>query len=301
MIMSYLIAKSFKKAPSYLAIFLPMALLGCTTTINPDNAAKVGLLDKASNLLLIKQLKKGDGFQAVRGSPTDTNTDPADGTKLVAADWIMMDPPLPSPRVTFQDSITGEEVTKAWRQMETEEIIRLLNNKTIQVATGQFDAAGKISYLNVKTTGKVGKYRVLMDYTPYMVEDFVDETNKKIGTAKVGVGYRLVANINTHSANINVSNLPALAAAAKAKNLDGDMTIETIGITLGNNSGILLSPKTIDEKGIAENLRTLDILQSRITDKSTYLDPQVIWVKPLPSKAVPAETEPWWRKIFKRK
>lgn len=298
--MSYLIAGSFKKKPSHLAIFLPLVLVSYGTTIVSANATEAGLLDKASNLSLIKKLKTGKGFQAVRGSPIDINTDPTDGSELVSAAWVMMDPPLPSPRVTFHDSITGEEVTKAWRQMETKEIVRLLNNKTIQVTTGQFDATGKVSYLNAKTTGKVGKYRVLMDYTPYMVEDFVDETNKKIGTAKIGVGYRLIADITTYKANVDVSNLPALSAAAKLKKLDGQMTIETIGITLDNNSGILLSPKTIDDKSIAENLRALDILQSRITDKGTSLDPKVIWVKPLSAKATINKPIPWWRRIFNR-
>ena len=334
--MSYLIARSFKKPPPYLVTFLPMALLSYAITIGLANATEVGVLDEGSNLSLIKKLEEGKGLQIVQevqaapspvvqappqaappppspvvqapivgsvpGSSTDINTDASDGSKLVSAPWIMMDPPLPSPKVTFYDSITGEKVTKAWRQMENKEIVRLLNNKTIQVATGQLDATGQVNYINVQTTGKVGRYKVLMDYTPYMVEDFVDEINKKIGTAKVGVGYRLIADINTYSANIDISSLPALSAAAKLKKLDGKMTIETIGITLDGNSGILLSPKTIDDKSIAENLRTLEVLQSRITDKSTYLDPQIIWVKPVPVRVYIQDTskgkKSWWRKIL---
>ena len=331
MFMSYLVARSFKKPSSYLVTFLPMTLLSYAITIGLANATEVGLLDEASNLSLIKKLEEGKDLQIVQevqappqaaplpppspvvqapivgsvpGSSTDINTDASDGSKLVSAPWIMMDPPLPSPKVTFYDSITGEKVTKAWRQMENKEIVRLLNNKTIQVATGQLDATGQVNYINVQTTGKVGRYKVLMDYTPYMVEDFVDEINKKIGTAKVGVGYRLIADINTYSANIDISSLPALSAAAKLKKLDGKMTIETIGITLDGNSGILLSPKTIDDKSIAENLRTLEVLQSRITDKSTYLDPQIIWVKPLPVKVYTQDTSKgemsWWRRLWNK-
>ena len=298
--MSYLIANLFKKISSYSAVFLPMILLGYATTIGSANAAEIGLLDKVSSSSLIKKLKTGQGFHAIQGSPMDIGIDPLDGSKLVPSPWLMMDPPLPTQTVTFPDSITGENVTKAWRQMSNEEIVRLLNNKTIQVTTGKFDAKGQINYLNVNTTGKVGKYRILMDYTPYMVEDFIDETNKKIGTAKVGVGYRLIADINTYKANVDVSNLAALSTAAQLKKLDGKMIIDTIGITLDNNSDIVLSPKTIDDKSIAENLRTLAILQSRITDKSTSLDPKVIWVKPLPTRIEPDEQKSWWRRIFDR-
>ena len=61
------------------------------------------------------------------------------------------------------------------------------------------------------------------------------------------------------------------------------MTVDTIGIRIANAAGPILSNTTIDETSILKTLEALAVIQSKIADDSTHLDPQVIWVKPISS------------------
>lgn len=214
---------------------------------------------------------------------------PLSAIPVGATDWVIMDPPLRSPRITFPDPQTGNDITKAWVQLSNDEILNLLSNTRSQISVGKFSSDGKVTYLVAEATGKRGTYQVVMDYTPYIVEDAVDPaTNEKIGDARVGVGLRLTAKITTNEANINLGSLLALGVAASLDQLRGTMTVDTIGIRLKGASGPILSNTTIDETSILKTLEALAVIQSKIADDTTHLDPQVIWVKPIAASITPS-------------
>lgn len=202
-----------------------------------------------------------------------------------ATDWVIMDPPLRSPRITFPDPATGDDVTKAWVQLTNEQILNLLSNTHSEISIGKFSADGKVTYLVADATAEKGTYQVIMDYTPYIVEDAVDpKSGTKIGDARVGVGLRLTAKVTTNKANINLSSLLALGVAASLDQLKGTMTVDTIGIRIAGSGGPILSNTSIDETSILKTLEALAVIQSKVADSSTHLDPQVIWVKPVSSE-----------------
>lgn len=271
--MSYITAGSFKKNSHYLVFFLSLSLVGCVngrSILRPVPTAPVPISALGQYENEQTEVTRKAGYpvevQAVK-SPTA---------------WVVMDPPLRSPRVTFSHSVTGEDVNKAWAQLKNKEILNLLSNTRSEISVGKFDANGELTYLVANTTGGVGSYKVIMDYTPYIIEDAIDpDTNKKIGDARVGLGLRLTANINTNTAGINLGSLMALGLAAKTNQLQGSMHVDTIGIRLNNNSGMILSSTTIDETSILKALEALAVIQSKIADADTHLDPQVIWVKPI--------------------
>lgn len=219
----------------------------------------------------------------VVGCATKTDV-PLSAIPVGATDWVIMDPPLRSPKITFPDPATGKDVTKAWVQLNNQEILNLLSNTRSEISVAQFSSDGTLTYLVAQATAKKGTYQVTMDYTPYIVEDAVDPSSgEKIGDARVGVGLRLTAKITTNKANINLGSLLALGIAANLDQLKGTMTVDTIGIRLANSGGPILSNATIDETSILKTLEGLAVIQAKIGDESTHLDPQVIWVKPISS------------------
>lgn len=223
-------------------------------------------------------------FLALAGCATNKTDVPLNSIPVGATDWVIMDPPLRSPRITFPDPATGKDITKAWVQLSNDEILNLLSNTRSEISVGKFSTDGTVTYLVAQATAKKGTYQVIMDYTSYIVEDAVDPASKqKIGDARVGVGLRLTAKITTNKANINLGSLLALGVAANLDQLKGTMTVDTIGIRIANAAGPILSNTTIDETSILKTLEALAVIQSKIADDSTHLDPQVIWVKPISS------------------
>lgn len=262
--MSSLTAGSFQKNSQYIAVFLPLFLIGCATGTgvkeNTDNVPK----------------------------PTPVIVDES-YLKYNPKEWVIMDPPLRSPMVTFRDEKTGESVTKAWAQLKNEQILKLLSNTRSEISINKVNAKGEISTPIANSNIGIGDYRVIMDYTPYIVEDALKPDNTKVGDARIGLGLRLTAKITTMESGINVGSLIALGAAAKANKLQGTLHVDTIGIRLKNNGGMMLLNTTIDDTSILKTLETMAIIQSKIGDEGTHLDPQVIWVKPMNDNIKPEQ------------
>jgi hypothetical protein len=245
---------------------------------------------------IFMQITRQDSFKKVlflellillfilNGCATNKAQVPISAIKKGSTDWVIMDPPLRSPRVTFPDPATGKDVTKAWVQLNNDQILKILTNTRSEISVGKFSANGTLTYLVAEVTAEKGTYEVIMDYTPYMVQDAIDpDSQKKIGDARVGVGLRLTAKVTTNKANINLGSLMALGVAANLGQLKGTMTVDTIGIRIAGGGGPIPSTTSIDETSILKTLEVLAVIQSKIADSTTHLDPQVIWVKPISS------------------
>lgn len=328
--MNCLISRSLKKKSSHLSVFLKILFVGYITIGGSAHAEEVTRLDNRSSFSQMESQRSSQEDKAfnllelAEGGITEAMSVPVDprsierfegfeilpdkgkndSDEFISTDWIMMNPPVKSPLVTFYDGQTGLEVTKAWSQLTNEEILKLLSNKTAEISIGKFDVYGKVTYAIANTSSEIGKYRVIMDYIPYMVENAIDKsTGNKIGDAKVGVGLRLTADITTKKSNIDLGSLTALGAAADQKKLTGYMRVDIIGISLTNDSGVMLSSTKIDETGIQKTLQTLAVVQSKIADKTTTLDPHIIWVKPVPhirvkwDNNVPPVSPSFWERI----
>lgn len=203
-------------------------------------------------------------------------------------DFLPVDP-LQSPQITYPDSTTGVMVTKAWAQLSNAEIQNILTDTHAQITVGKFDANANLTYLTGKVAGQVGTYRVIMDYCEYVSEFVKDDTGNTIGQGRVGVGLRLTADVTTKSANVNLGSLLALGVAADTNQISGTMSVDSIGIRIPGAGGPILSNTTIDETSIQKTLESIAVIQSKIADSNTKLDPQLIAVKPVSSKINPID------------
>jgi hypothetical protein len=196
--------------------------------------------------------------------------------------------PIQSPLVTFYDT-DGKQVTRSWSQLSNQQIIqRLLTDTHAEISVGKFDTSGTLTYMVAKATAGVGTYRVIMDYSNYRTETVTDQ-GAVIGLGRVGVGLRLTATISTTTANINLGSILALGVAADLKTLSGTMTVESIGIRPEGNSGLILTNATIDETSIQKTLEAVAVIQSKIADPKTVLDPQLLAVKPTVQTVKPSK------------
>jgi 5-hydroxyisourate hydrolase-like protein (transthyretin family) len=226
----------------------------------------------------------------VAGCATTQTDVPAAIIPVGATDWVITDPPVPSPRVTYPDPATGQDITKAWVQLTNQQIMNLLSNTHSEISVAKINGDGTFTYLVAQATAAAGTYRVVMDYTNYITEEAADPaTHTKIGMARVGVGLRLTANITTSKANVNLGSLLALGIAANLNQVSGAMTVDSIGIRIAGAGGPILSNTTIDETSIQKTLEAIAVIQSKVADTTTHLDPQVLWVKPFSSSVKPPQ------------
>ncbi|WP_350655712.1 hypothetical protein [Psychrobacter sp. S1-30-MNA-CIBAN-0213] len=265
--MSFLTVGFFQKNSQYVAVFLPLFLIGCATGTSIKEST-----NNIPEQVLVSAVMVDESY-----------------LKYNPKEWIIMDPPLRSPMVTFRDEETGESVTKAWAQLGNEKILKLLSNTRSEISINKVNAKGEISTPIANSNIGIGDYRVIMDYTPYIIEDALTPDNIKVGDARIGLGLRLTAKITTMEGGINVGSLIALGAAAKANKLQGTLHVDTIGIRLKNNAGMILLNTTIDDTSILKTLETMAVIQSKIGDEGTHLDPQVIWVKPISKNIQPEQ------------
>ena len=100
---------------------------------------------------------------------------------------------------------------------------------------------------------------------------------------------RLTAIVTTTSAGINLGSLFALGVAASANKLSGTMTVDSIGIRQAGNAGPILTNATIDETSIQKTLEAIAVIQSKIADTNTTLDPQLLAVRPTQPATKPSD------------
>lgn len=305
--MDYLTAKLLRKKHLYLVIFLPLILVSQAITIVSANAKPaINLIDDGGRKWL-----KTEGFESIRAPigvvglpPITSKPSNETGTLLrVEPSWVILDPATMALTVTYPDRSTGVEVTKAWNQMTNEEVRRLLPNKSTEISIGTEDISGTVSYLITSTTGSKGKYKVVMDYTSYRVEEAINDSGMTLGQAKVGVGFRLTADLKTYKANVNLSSIENLGLAAKANKIKGSMKIVIIGVNPKNENGIIIEAKEINEKSVSDVMQTLNILKSKMSDVDTHLEPHLLSIKPStfwiePEEVAQVINVPWYKKKF---
>jgi len=199
--------------------------------------------------------------------------------------YILQPPGLSSPLITYYDGATGQQVTKPWASLSNDQINKILSDTHATISVSQYNASGTVSYEAASATASAGRYQVIMNYCNFVGEDVQDPTTHAlIGQGRVGVGLRLTALIITTKADINLGSVLALGVAADEGTVRGTMSVDSIGIRIAGNAGPILSNTTIDESSIQKTLEAIAVIQSKIADPTTYLDPQLIEIKPAPGQ-----------------
>jgi len=189
--------------------------------------------------------------------------------------------PLPAESVMIYDASVNRLQEVFWASLQAnKQVARLLPLQTAQVFVSKTDADGTASYLTASVSGKKGTYVVIMDYMKYRVEDVIHQTSGDfIGSAKVGVGLRIKAVVETTEARLNLGSLLAIGVEARRGTVRGGISVDVIGIDSPDVTNLIPLTSEIDQTSIQSALQALASIKTKISDDTTELTPHVMAIR----------------------
>lgn len=161
---------------------------------------------------------------------------------------------------------------KNWPTSDPVKVNELLTNISTNITHSSKTLSGSIGGL-FSASHSTKQY--VVDFMKWRAEPLDDLSGTNYGWVRAGVGLRLIIDITNGDAQIGGSLL-ALAASAKAGDIDGSISVELIGI---DSSEVTLSmPFTVDlsEDNIQKVIEALAIVKAKLYDKTTRVQPSLI-------------------------
>lgn len=185
----------------------------------------------------------------------------------------------PLPVATVERYDNGKMVDVYWASItQAEDRRALLPLQSAQVAVSKTSSSGKISYLGGFVSGDGGSYEVVMDYMKYRVEDILDNSDKYVGSVRIGVGLRIRAQVVTNKSNINLGSIANLGLEASNENLRGGISVDVIGIDSKDVTNLIPLTSDINQTSIQSALQALASIKSKLWD-DIEITPHVIAIK----------------------
>ncbi|MEM9935652.1 MAG: hypothetical protein AAF824_18645 [Bacteroidota bacterium] len=158
-------------------------------------------------------------------------------------------------------------------------ILKFLQNEAVAVQISKYESSGKISYAPSSISGEKGSYSVIMDYVKFTTLKIPNQQNGCDGFAKVGIGLRVRASIETRKKKLNLGGLIGLGVQADRNKLTGTISIDVIGIESKEVTSLLPLPTEISSSSIQTVLQAMAAMKAQIYNPETRLYPQIVAVK----------------------
>jgi hypothetical protein len=200
------------------------------------------------------------------GLDTDRNT--ADSVEFVSID----------PRTSawfIKDTSNGPKKV-FWEDLNNEGVNYNLPLERSFVSILREDKETGIGFASAKFTSSAGKYKVTLDYAKYRDENMTDKKNTP---CRVGVGVRIIANVSTKKANLDLGSLFAISFAAKEGYLSGQIEVLKIGIDSPQLSFVLPPPSDINDSSLQNAMQAVAAIRAKLYDKDTKLMPHILAVQ----------------------
>lgn len=176
-----------------------------------------------------------------------------------------------------QNAIVSKTVLEM--SLDKKEVLNFVPNESMETTIQKFNEDGTVDYLYSGRSVKKGSYRLTVDYNKFTIKNINSIGGDCLSYAKVGVGLRIVANINTLQNKIDISSLVALGNAAKEGKISGTVGYEVIGIESKEITAILPINSEITSTVNQVFLQAISAIKGKIYDDKTRLYPQIIAVK----------------------
>lgn len=174
----------------------------------------------------------------------------------------------------------GYMQVKNIRALEKDEVLKALSNETVLVVVREMAADGSVTFGPAQLSKKHSQYFVTMDYMKFTTVAIQDPLVRELrGTARLGVGLRIVARITSHSDGVNLGDLISIGVAAQRRQVSGSLSVEIIGISSSEVTATLPLPSEISTASIQAALQAMATIKSKIYDTDTRLSPKVMAVK----------------------
>lgn len=162
-----------------------------------------------------------------------------------------------------------------WEDLKNSEANPELPLERSFVSIKRVTGDGSLGFASTKFSAEAGKYRTIIDYAKYR-DEVMGPNNIP---CKVGVGVRIVADIVTTKANVDLGSLFAIAFAAKSGYLGGQIEVIKIGIDSPALSLILPPPTEINDTSLQNAMQAVAAIRAKMYDDETKIRPHVIAVK----------------------
>ena len=163
--------------------------------------------------------------------------------------------------------------------MDKQSVLNFLPNESMETTIQSFNKNGKVSYLYSGRSVSKGTYRLIIDYNKYIIQTVKGAGEDDcVGYAKLGIGLRIIANVNALKNNIDISSLVALGAAASRDEVSGSVGYQVLGI---ESKKLLLLFQSI-QKLLHQSIKyftSYGSCKGKIYDSATKLYPQIIAIK----------------------
>lgn len=149
-----------------------------------------------------------------------------------------------------------------------EQVLGELANHDVSLRAYSIETDGKISYLVSFTAASKKKIVVQRDYLNYKIVD-VDGKPKKIG-----VMFRIEAQLETAQANVDLSSLFAIGLAVKQGSASGQLRVQVHGLSGEPIGALIPSPSDISESSIQNAMECVAALKTKMYDSKVNVIPQ---------------------------
>lgn len=190
-------------------------------------------------------------------------------------------------------------------------LIDALHDLTARVSTQQISGEGSLSAPVVKVGASGSTYQVTQDFIAYdqtplrfevpahladtrysaadvssgsplrlLREDEPARRGARVLTIPVyvGLGLRLTANVTVRKGNVNLADLGALSAAAKAEQVRGSLVAQTLGMSGPKVSALLPLPGELNPTTIQNATVAIGSIKALLDDPSTRRWPRVVGI-----------------------
>jgi hypothetical protein len=179
--------------------------------------------------------------------------------------------------VSIYDPKTKQMIDVNWGDLNNSQKRDALPLQSAQVTLIQNDTDIGMHYLTGSISHKKGNYTVIMDYMKYRVEPVYGKTfGTYLGNAKIGVGLRIKANIDTFDSDLNLGSLFAIGVQASRGDLRGSISIEVIGIDSSDVTNLIPLTAEIDQTSIQSALQALASIKTKIYDDKSIITPHLV-------------------------
>lgn len=143
------------------------------------------------------------------------------------------------------------------------------------VSVLKVDGIVSAGFVSSKYSAEAGRYKTTLDYAKFR-DDVMGEKSTPV---RVGVGVRIVADITTTKADIDLGSIFAIAFAAKAGYLKGQIEVLKIGLDSPSFTLVLPPPTEINDTSLQNALQAVAAIRAKLYDADTKLTPHILAVQ----------------------
>lgn len=170
--------------------------------------------------------------------------------------------------------------TKPIKELTKKEMLHFLTNESAITSIAEVDEVGNMVYIPSRISKKDKQYIITMSYVKYSTVE-VNHEGSIAGEACLGVGFRVVANISSRAADINLGDIFSIGMAVSDRKAYGSIRIEAIGLHDPEITSVIPLPSEISSAAIQSMMQVMSKVKVKVYDKTTVLSPQVVAVRPI--------------------